>query len=114
MRVLALVAALGLCGCAGSFETARDARIHFGAAAPARDSVHCLQLDRRHDLLVTAAWVEGSLAGASGAVAGALHKDVDRGWPIGLGASAAGLAALAVYSTTAAASTATEWVAQCE
>lgn len=113
-QVALLMACLALpgCGLAGSFEEARDARINLGAAAP-RDSQHCIGLDADHRFFTYAAWTDGSLAGASGAVAGAVAGHVEKGVTIGLGAASAGFAALAVYAVAREQSTATDWEKEC-
>jgi hypothetical protein len=120
VRLAILFAALALTGCVGSFEEAHSAAvaehraaIKLGAATPARDDAHCSSLDSQHAFFVDAAWVDGSLAGASGAVAGALPSDVPKGWRIGLAISSAVTAALTVASTKAAVDTANEWAHSC-
>lgn len=109
----AIAFALLLTGCGGKFEEARDARVMLGPQAPTRDSTHCQSLDDQHVLFTDFAWGEGSLAGASGAVAGALPSDTPKGWRIGLGAAAVGFAAATVYSVAHANDVANEWVRDC-
>ena len=115
MKLAALLfAALALAGCSASFEEARDARIMLGAAkTQERDPYHCKQLDDQRTLFTDAAWVDGSLAGASGAIAGALPSDTPNGWRIGLGASAAAFGAMAVYAVVRANDSGAQWVRDC-
>lgn len=114
MKAIALLlAAFVLSGCGGTFEEARNARISLGTKAMERDPYHCQQVDNDHTLFVRAAWVDGSIAGATGAVAGALPGDVPKGWPIALGTTSAVAAAMAVYATTQANAAATQYVQEC-
>lgn len=114
--LLAMLASLALPACGGSFEEVRSANraaISLGATPAARDDVHCAKVDDDHRLYVKAAWVDGSAAGAAGAVAGGLPHDVPSGWRIGLGTASAAFAALAVYATTQANAAAQDWAKDC-
>jgi hypothetical protein len=115
---LLLLLAFALPACSASFEEARDARIMMAASAPppARDAEHCRKIDARHELMVGAAWLDGSLAGASAAVGAGLSQvdDVPKGWPLGLGIGAAVMAGQAVYATVAASNAAAEYVRDCQ
>lgn len=118
MRALLLLAAFALQACSASFEEARDARIMMasGAPAPARDAEHCKAIDSRHEFMTGAAWLDGSLSGASAAVGGGLSQvdDVPKGWPLGLGIAAGVMAGQAVYATVAASNAAAEYVRDCQ
>lgn len=109
-----LALCVSLVGCGGNFEEARDAHIHMTLGAPVvRDNVHCNSLDSDHTLFVRAGWVEGSIAGATGVVAGALPSGVPDGWRIGLGTSAAVFAALTVKSIAQGNNAAQDWARDC-
>jgi len=114
LTFVACVVLLFATACSASFEEARDARIMLHAAAAPRDAEHCKAVDSRHEFMVGAAWLDGSLAGATGAVAGGLSQtDVPKGWPLGLGIASVVFAGQVVYATVAADSAAKEYAAEC-
>lgn len=112
---LLLLAVSFVSGCAGSFEDARDARIMLHAAPAPRDAEHCKAIDDRHEFMVGAAWLDGSLAGATGALGAGLSQvdGMKPGWPIGLGIASVVFAGQVVYATVAADAAAKEWASQC-
>jgi len=111
-KLCLLAFAFALVGCAGSFESARQAGIEGATRASPRDTVRCEALDDRQQLWSGVAAGSALLAGASGVSTLPLPRD-SREAQIGLAVGALTAATVAAIAVAVEQSAGASWAREC-